>query len=211
MRIDVWSDIACPWCYVGKRRLSAAFAATGAEADVTWHAFELSPELPAAGLPIEEHYGKRFGMERLRRMDAQMTELGAQDGITFRFDLRTRAANTFLAHRAIRIAREMGGASLQDAVVEACFRANFSDGVDVSDRDALLGALAKTAIDVDALRTRLAGDDAREDVLDDEKTARKMGINGVPFFVAGGKLAMSGAQPVEAFAGFLAKARELGE
>src|SRR5690606_39133059 len=122
---------------------------------------------------------------------------GTQEGIDFQFDRRTRMANTRLGHRAIRIAHELGGAALQDKVVEACFHANFTDGIDLADRDALVAALAPTGIDTDALRTKLAGTDALDAVIEDEKLAAQIGITGVPFFIAGGKLAMSGAQPAD--------------
>jgi predicted DsbA family dithiol-disulfide isomerase len=142
-------------------------------------------------------------------MHAHITELGKVDGITFDFDRRKRLANTRLAHRAIRIAHALGGTELQGKVVEACFRANFTDGVDVSDRNALLAALAETGVDMEQLRLRLMDTDATAEVIADEKLAADIGIDGVPFFIAEGKLAMSGAQAPEAFSGFLAEARKL--
>jgi predicted DsbA family dithiol-disulfide isomerase len=203
LQLDVWSDVVCPWCYLGKRRLAAGLAKAGVTAEIAWHAFELSPELPPAGLPLEEHWGKRFGMDRMRQMDAKMTELGKADGIDFHFERRTRAANTRLAHRIIRIAHDLGGAALQDQVVEACFHANFVDGVDISDREALLAALAATSLDIAALRARLDDAEIEKAVLADEHLAHEIGISGVPFFIANGKLAVSGAQPVEVFANFV--------
>ena len=209
MQIDVWSDVACPWCYLGKRRLAGALASSGLQAEVIWHAFELAPELPPAGLPIDDWLGKRYPKPQLDQMHARMTAMGKDAGIDFQFDKRTRAANTRLAHRAIAIARELGGAALQNAVVEACFHANFTAGVDIANRDALIDALAPTGIDTESLRTKLSGTDALETVLEDERVAARIGITGVPFFIARGKLAMSGAQAPDVFAGFLAKAREL--
>lgn len=207
--LDIWSDIACPWCFVGKRRLAAVLRDRGIEADITWHAFELQPDMPPAGQPAREFYGRKFGEQRLAQMWEQMTKLAAQDGITMAFDKQQRAPNTRMAHQAIRIARELGGAALQDKVVDACFEAHFTNGVDISDRDALLAALAPTGIDIETLRTRLSGNDALDDVITDEKLANEIGISGVPFFIANGKLAMSGAQPPDVFASFLAKAAEL--
>lgn len=209
LQLDVWSDVACPWCYLGKRRLESALAATGTPAEVVWHAFELAPDLPAAGLPIDEWLGRKFPKPQLDEMHARMTQMGREAGVDFQFDKRTRAANTRLAHRAIQVAHDLGGAALQGKVVEACFRANFTDGIDIGDRDALVAALAPSGIDVETLRTRLAGTDALAAVLEDEQLAARIGISGVPFFIAGGKLAMSGAQAPEVFASFLAKAREL--
>lgn len=207
LTIDVWSDIACPWCYLGKRRLTAALAATGVPSEVMWHAFELAPDLPPEGALVETYLGKRFSKAQIDQMHARMTAMGKADDIDFQFDKRTRMANTRMGHRAIRIAHDLGGAALQDKVVEACFRANFTDGVDLSNREALLGALAPTGIDIEVLRTRLTGNDALSEVIADEEAAKRMGISGVPTFIAGGKLAMSGAQPADVFRDFLAQAR----
>jgi predicted DsbA family dithiol-disulfide isomerase len=209
LQLDVWSDIACPWCYLGKRRLEAAIAESGKPTEVTWHAYELSPELPPEGMLISEHLGKRFGLDNLRAMDAQMTEYGKADGIEFHFERRRRSANTRLAHRAIRIAHAMGGTELQGTVVEACFKANFTDGVDVSNLEELLTALTPTGIDIAELRLRLTAEDALAEVIADEKLAGELGIDGVPFFIAEGKLALGGAQSPEIFAGFLVEAAGL--
>jgi len=209
LQLDVWSDVACPWCFLGKRRLASALAASGVQAEVVWHAFELAPDLPAAGLPIEEWLGKKFPKPQLDQMHARMTEMGKEAGVDFQFDKRTRAANTRLAHRAIRIAHELGGAELQGKVVEACFAANFTHGVDIGDREALIAALAPTGIDTEVLRAKLTGDHGVQEVVEDEQLAARIGITGVPFFIAAGKLAMSGAQPPDVFASFLAKAREV--
>lgn len=172
-----------------------------------WHAFELAPDLPPEGALVETYLGKRFSKAQIDQMHARMTAMGKADDIDFQFDKRTRMANTRMGHRAIRIAHDLGGAALQDKVVEACFRANFTDGVDLSNREALLGALAPTGIDIEVLRTRLTGNDALSEVIADEEAAKRMGISGVPTFIAGGKLAMSGAQPADVFRDFLAQAR----
>ncbi len=209
LQLDIWSDIACPWCYLGKRRLEVAIQKAGVAVEITWHAFELAPDLPREGVPIEAWLGKRHSKEELDTMHAHMTELGKVESIEFKFDLRTRLANTRLAHRAIRISHAMGGTELQGKVVEACFRANFTDGIDVGDRTALLAALASTGVDNEELRLRLMDTDANDEVIADEKLAHELGVEGVPFFIADGKLAMSGAQSPEAFAGFLAEAATL--
>lgn len=209
LQLDVWSDVACPWCFLGKRRLEAAITAFGSPVEVTWHAYELAPDLPREGVEIDEWLGKRYSKEKLDEMHTHMTELGKVDNIDFQFDRRKRLANTRLAHRAIRIAHALGGTPLQSKVVEACFRANFTDGVDIGDRTALLAALADTGVDLEQLKLRLMDTDATAEVIADEKLASEIGIDGVPFFIADGKLAMSGAQTPEAFAGFLAEAAKL--
>lgn len=210
LQLDVWSDIACPWCYLGKRRLAAALKAAGLEAEVEWHAFELDPTMPADGLPSVEYYARKFGGPgRWEATWQRMATFGRADGITFAFERLERAPNTRLAHRATRIARELGGAAAQDAAVEACFRAHFSDGVNISDREALLGVLADVPIDQTKLREQLATDAGLAHVVADERAAAQLGITGVPVFVAGGKLALSGAQPPDVFAAYLAEARQL--
>lgn len=209
LQLDVWSDVACPWCFLGKRRLEAAIAATGSPVDVTWHAFELAPDLPREGVLADTWLAKLHPKDKIDEMHAHITELGKVDGIDFQFDRRKRLANTRLAHRAIRIAHALGGTELQGKVVEACFRANFTDGIDIGDRTALLAALTDTGIDLEQLKLRLMDTDATAEVIADEKLATEIGIDGVPFFIADGKLAMSGAQSPEAFAGFLTEAAKL--
>jgi predicted DsbA family dithiol-disulfide isomerase len=194
---------------LGKRRLETAVQASGIAVEITWHAFELAPELPREGVPLDEWLGKRFPKEKADALHAHLTELGNADGVEFHFERRTRIANTRLAHRAIRISHALGGTQLQGKVVEACFRANFTDGVDVCDRNALLGALADTGVDIEALRLRLMDRDATDEVIADEKLASEIGVDGVPFFIAEGKLAMSGAQTPDVFAKFLAEAKAL--
>jgi predicted DsbA family dithiol-disulfide isomerase len=211
VRLDVWSDIACPWCYIGKRRLATAVARTGIPVDVTWHAFELAPGLPPEGEPAEQYYADKFGSAaRMRDNFEEMTARGRADDIRFAFDLMMRAPNTRLAHRLIAIARELGGATAQDLVVEALFRAHFTDGVDVCDSRALVAAIpAAAGLDPAMLASKLAGDDGLAAVLADEEVATVVGFSAVPFFLAESKLAVSGAQPVEVFESMLGKAREL--
>lgn len=206
----MWSDIACPWCYLGKRRLESALKKAGIEAEVEWHAFELDPTIPAEGLPSDAYYAKKFGGPgKWEGTWQRMSTFGRADGISFAFERLERAPNTRLAHRAIRIARDLGGAGAQDAAVEACFKAHFTDGVNVSDRDALLGVLAGVPVDQDQLRAQLATDAGLAHVVADERAAAQLGVTGVPLFVAAGKLALSGAQPADVFAAYLAEARQL--
>jgi predicted DsbA family dithiol-disulfide isomerase len=211
MRVDVWSDVACPWCYVGKRRLEAAIATSREQpVEVVWHSFELDPSARvsdgtvsyAARLARKYHTTDRAAELMIERM----TKTGAADGLELRFD-RIRPTNTFDAHRVIQLALERG---LADAMVERVFRAYFTEGLLVSDHE----VLAELAIDVGLapgeVREMLGTTRYTHEVRTDELEAREIGITGVPFFVMGARVVVSGAQTPEVLAGALARARDPG-
>ena len=200
LQIDVWSDIACPWCYVGKRRLEAALAQFPHrdEVAVVWRAFELDPGAPRireGGGSYAERIAKKYG-SRVADAEAriqQMTALAAADGLDFRFD-RIRPGNTFDAHRLLHLALERGA---QDAVKERFMRAYLTEGQAIGDPETL-GRLAREAgLDADDVGSVLATDAYAREVRADEEEARTLGISGVPFFVLGGRHGVSGAQPAE--------------
>ncbi len=200
LRIDAWSDIACPWCYVGKRRLETAlegFAHRDA-VRIVWRAFELDPSAP------REHdrsgsYAERLsakygaGLREAEGMIERMTDVAAEDGLDFRFD-KVRSGNTFDAHRVIHLAGERGK---QDAVKERLLRAYLTEGELMGDPEALVRLAGEAGLDPEEVRAMLASDAHVTEVREDEDEARKLGISGVPFFVMGGKYAVSGAQPTE--------------
>ncbi|HEV2811654.1 MAG TPA: DsbA family oxidoreductase [Solirubrobacteraceae bacterium] len=197
MHVEIWSDIACPWCYVGKRRFEAALAgfAQRAEVEVTWRSFELDPQAPRErDGDHTEHLAAKYGMtiEDAAARHAQMTEMAAREGLELNFD-RVRGGNTFDAHRLVHLGAAHG---LQDATKERLLRAYFTDGEPVGDPE----ALARAAADVlpeDEVRATLAGDRFAEDVREDERAAAALGITAVPFFVVNREIAVSGAQPPE--------------
>ncbi|MDB4934005.1 MAG: 2-hydroxychromene-2-carboxylate isomerase/DsbA-like thioredoxin domain protein [Labilithrix sp.] len=200
LRIDVWSDIACPWCYVGKRRLEAALAKFPHKDDVeiVWRAFELDPSAPrerSADVGYAERLAKKYGSssKEAEGMLTRMTDVAREDGLDFRFD-RVRAGNTFDAHRLLHLAHERG---VQDAVKERFLRAYMTDGEPIGDPETLVRLAAEAGLDADEARATLASDAQAAEVRADEAEARELGINGVPFFVLGGKYAVSGAQPAE--------------
>jgi predicted DsbA family dithiol-disulfide isomerase len=203
LRIDVWSDIACPWCYVGKRRLEAALARHAREGsspavEVVWRAFELDPSAPRerpTDLGYAERLAKKYGssVKEAEGMIARMTDVAREDGLDFRFD-RIRPGNTFDAHRIIHLAGVRG---MQDAVKERYLLAYMTEGEPIGDPEALVRLAAEAGLDAEEVRATLASDAFAADVRADEEEARELGINGVPFFVLGGKYAISGAQPVE--------------
>jgi len=198
MRIDIWSDVVCPWCYVGKRRLEAALASFPARdrVEVHWHAFELDPGAPAHREgSYDEHLASKYGrsLEQAAEMTASMAATAAADGLDFRFD-RAQPGNTFDAHRLLHLAGLRG---VQDAVKERLFRATFTDGEPIGDRETLVRLGAEAGLDADEARAVLASDAYAAEVRADEQQAAQLGISGVPFFVVDGRYGVSGAQPAD--------------
>ena len=208
LSVDIWSDIACPWCYVGKRRLEAALAGFPHRdaVTITWHAFELDPAAPPvrdASQSYAERLAKKYGtgVARAEEMLTTMTATAAKDGLDFHFE-RIQAGNTFDAHRLIHLAHERGK---QDAVKERLLRAYMTEGEPIGDRDALVRLVAEAGLDAEEAHTTLVTDAYAADVRADEEQARALGISGVPFFVIGG-YGVSGAQPADALQSVLTRA-----
>jgi predicted DsbA family dithiol-disulfide isomerase len=207
LHVDVWSDVVCPWCAVGKRRLEAALAKFPHRADVevVWRAFELDPAAPrvVAG-DNAERIAKKYGRSRaqVEEMTAQLTRLAAAEGLEFHLD-RSRSGNTFDAHRVLALAHERG---VQDAVKERFFRGYMTEGEAIGEPEVLVRLAAEAGLDPEEVRATLATDRFADEVRDEERAAREMGISGVPFFVIGGKLGVSGAQPTEVLLGALTQA-----
>jgi predicted DsbA family dithiol-disulfide isomerase len=208
MQVEIWSDIACPWCYVGKRRFEAALAAFEHrdEVTVTWRSFELDPQAPVArSVDSATHLAQKYGMTREQAQTSQrkLADVAAADGIDMRFDL-ARGGNTFDAHRLVHLAEAHG---LQDAMTERLMRAYFTEGEPIGDAD----ALARLALDVglpeDEVRDVLATDRYAAEVRDDERTAAALGIHAVPFIAVDRRIGAAGARPPEALGELLRQAR----
>jgi predicted DsbA family dithiol-disulfide isomerase len=207
LQIDVWSDIVCPWCAIGKRRLEAALDGFSHRDDVkvVWRAFELDPSAPAvrAGdnvARLAEKYGRTKA--EAEAMIQSVTDTAAKDGLDFQL-FRARAGNTFDGHRVLHLAAERG---LQDAVKERFFRGYMSEGQAIGDHEVLVRLASEAGLDAEEVRAVLASDRYAREVREEEETARRLGIHGVPFFVLAGKYAISGAQPAHVIAGALEKA-----
>jgi predicted DsbA family dithiol-disulfide isomerase len=194
MVVEIWSDIACPWCYVGKRRFEAALAGFEHDVEVVWRSFELDPGAPASREEsAAEHLSSKYGMpvEEARARQAQLAEMAAADGLELHFD-RVRSANTFDAHRLTHLAAAHG---LQDAMVERLQRAHFTDGELLSDHETLARLAAE--VGVPDASEMLASDRYTAEVRDDERTAQEVGITAVPTFVVDRRVAVAGAQQPE--------------
>lgn len=209
LRVEVWSDVACPWCYVGKRRLDVAVARLPPQAgvEVVWRSFELDPgarTVPRPRTTYAERLAKKYRTTaaQAQAMIDRMTAVGAAEGLALRFDL-VKPANTFDAHRVLHLARERGA---QGAVKERLLRAYFTEGERLADPEVLARLGAEEGLDGAELRRVLAGDRYADAVRADEDEARANGIHAVPFFVLGGEYAISGAQPIEVLHDALAQA-----
>jgi predicted DsbA family dithiol-disulfide isomerase len=207
LNVEIWSDIACPWCYVGKRRFEAALASFEHrdEVRVTWRSFELDPSAPAEREGDRaEHLAAKYGVsrERAEEMHAQMTGVAAGEGLDFRFD-RARDSNMFDAHRVVHLATAHG---LQDAMKERLFRAYLGEGELLSDHAVLQRLAVEVGLPEEEVRDVLATDRYAPEVRDDERTAMGLGINAVPFFVVDRAMGASGAQPPEVLADLLRQA-----
>lgn len=206
MQLEIWSDVVCPWCWIGKRRIERALDTFPHrdQVEVTWRSFLLDPGATSDGRPVTERLAAKYGVSLAEAdaMNARVTQIAAQDGLDYHLD-RAVSASTVSAHRLLHLASERGrGEELQ----ESLFAAYFSHGVDLGDDEELTRLAVDAGLDADEVRSLLAGDAYQAAVEADFAQARAYGINGVPFAVLDGRLGVSGAQPVEVFAEALAQA-----
>ena len=196
LSITVYSDVICPWCYVGKRRLEAALSSPGMPTGIefTWRPFELNPDMPAEGIERRIYRANKFGEARSAELDLRMADTGREVGIAFAFDRMQRTPNTRLAHRLIWEADRQGA---QDALVERLFHAYFEEGVDIGRADVLTALAAEAGLEPDAVERALDGSESLQAVTKLEQQGYAMGIQGVPFFILLAKYGISGAQPPE--------------
>jgi len=196
LSITVYSDVICPWCYVGKRRLEAAIEAPGMPAPIqlSWRPFELNPDMPPEGVERQVYRERKFGRARSAEIDARMLTTGREVGIEFAFERMQRTPNTRLAHRLIWEAERQGR---QEAVVERLFHGYFEQGLDIGRIEVLAGLAAEAGLEGEGTRRALADPHSLEAVRDLEQQGYAMGIQGVPFFILLAKYGISGAQPSE--------------
>jgi predicted DsbA family dithiol-disulfide isomerase len=198
MDIAIFSDVICPWCYIGKRRLERALDELGlaGRVAVEWLPFELNPDMPREGMARADYRARKFGAERAAALDANIRAVGAEEGIGFAFDRQARTPNTRAAHMLIAHAsgRGQGGAA-----VDALFRAYFEEGRDIGAEAVLLAVAEEAGLDRDETAAALEDEAVRRTVVAAEGRAGALGVSGVPFFIVDRAFAVSGAQPAEAW------------
>ena len=200
MKVEIWSDIACPWCYIGKRRFEAALAAFPHrdEVEVQWRSYQLDPTLPDHHDGTELDYlvdRKGLSRDQVVRMFEQVTAIAADEGLTYDF-ASVVVANSFAGHELLHLARARGAG---DRVKEALLSAHFEHGEDIGDREVLVRIGVEAGLDADEIARDLASHTWRDSVVADITAASSLGIRGVPFFVLDDKYGISGAQPTELF------------
>jgi predicted DsbA family dithiol-disulfide isomerase len=198
MLIEIVSDIICPWCYIGRRRLARALEhRPGLPVRISWRVFQLNPEMPKQGLERQAYLAAKFGGSlQADRIYEAISKVGIAEGIDFRFDRIERTPNSLNAHRLSRFAARF---DKQDAVVDALFRAYFEEGRDIGRVEVLSEIAAENGLDDHASLDFLRSDAERETVIAEDRNARRLGISGVPCFIVEGKYALSGAQEPEFF------------
>ena len=196
--ITIYSDVICPWCYIGKRRFETALASPGmpGRLELSWRPFELNPDMPADGMERAAYRARKFGPDKSQQLDRQMAETGRDVGIAFAFEKMLRTPNTRLAHRLIWQAGQ-SGRSLQNSLVNRLFAAYFEEGLDIGRPDILVALGREAGLAEAEAKAALDEERSLEAVLDLEDAGIQMGIRGVPFFLLIDKYAISGAQPAE--------------
>ncbi len=194
--------MVCPWCYIGKRQIEAALAQyaqqhpSAEKPQVTWRPFQLNPQLPAEGMSRQDYVVQKFGAARAKDVYARVAGVGAEYGIAFAFDKIARQPNTVAVHSLIALAGAAGpqAGDLQSRVKEAFLRAYFIDGVDLTNTENLVAIANAAGLDRTRVEQCLADPQSRQAVSEEDQRARAIGVEGVPFFIFNGKLAVSGAQ-----------------
>jgi predicted DsbA family dithiol-disulfide isomerase len=198
VKVEIWSDVVCPWCYIGKRRFERGLAAFEHrdEVEVVWRSFELDPRAPRGSEEDQvERLARKYGMTREAALAAQarVTGLAAEEGLTYRLDV-ARPTNTFDAHRLLHLAAEQG---VQGAAEERLFAAYFTEGRRLGDAETLVALASEVGVEAAAARDVVGGDAYAEAVTADEREAAELGISAVPFFVIDRRYGIPGAQPAE--------------
>ena len=195
LTVDIVSDVVCPWCFIGKRRLENALAmAPDLDVDLRWRPFQLDATIPPGGLSRKEYMDRKFGPDRAATVHDRVRAVGAEVGIPFAFEKITRSPNTLDAHRLLRWALDAG---CQEMLKERLMQLYFVEGADVGDPEVLAKAAAECGMDADEVRRRLQSDEDVESVRAEIERIQKLGVYGVPFFIIDGKYGLSGAQPSE--------------
>ena len=206
LTIDIVSDVVCPWCYLGEKRLEAALAEAPQPVAVRWHPYQLDPTIPEGGLDRSEYMAKKFGASGgLKSAHDNLIRLGAEVGLAFAFDKIKRSPNTLDAHRLIRWANSAGA---QGKVVDRLFRAYFVEGRDIGERGVLIDVAQECGLDAGLVEKLLAQGADVDLVRDEIAQAQAIGVSGVPFFIFAGRLGVPGAQEPSVLLSAIAQARQ---
>jgi predicted DsbA family dithiol-disulfide isomerase len=199
LTVDVISDVICPWCYIGKKRLEKAIAAFEGQQEirVRWLPFQLNPTMPKEGISRKEYRIRKFGSwERSLKLDAKVVAVGETEGIHFAFDRIERTPNTVDAHRLIWLADQQG---CQDAIVESLFVAYFTEGRDIINRQTLIDVVAEAGLERQIAEAMLNSEEGMDAIKEAEELSRRHRVGGVPFFIINNEITLSGAQQPDAF------------
>lgn len=206
MKVEIWSDVVCPWCYIGKRRFESALANFGHrdQVEVTWRSYQLDPEAPRnSEQTVNEVLAQKYGVDLAGAAETnkRVSTIAAQDGLEYHLE-SARHLNTFDAHRLVHLAATH---HLQDQMEERLFKAYFTDGIALGETEELVKLAAEVGIDADEARAVLESSTYADEVRADIQRARMLGIQGVPFYAVDEKYGISGAQPSEVFKEVLEK------
>jgi predicted DsbA family dithiol-disulfide isomerase len=201
-RLEIVSDVVCPWCYIGKAGLDRALAEAANPFTIRWRPFQLNPDMPPGGMDHRAYYAAKFGEDRAQAIRERVTEAGRAVGVVIDFGRIERAPNSLDAHRLLRWAEAEG---VQHALAGILFRRYFTEGEDVGDRAVLATAAEEAGMDPTVAARLLAGDADRASVAEEAAAAAEMGVTGVPCFLLGGRYAISGAQPPEVWTRLIAE------
>lgn len=208
MRVDIWSDVVCPFCYIGKKRLEHVAAEAGIELEIYWHSFELDPEAPATQtISNTERLAEKYGrsIEEMQQMQQNIAEMAASEGIDFQWQ-KANSGNTFNAHRIIHLAQSRG---LGNEAEEAFFYSYMTQGLAIGERETLEDVAARIGLNPVEVDDVLDSDEFAEFVRHDEKIAHEqLNVTGVPFFVFDQRIALAGAQPRDVFSHVLQQAQD---
>ena len=212
MKVEIWSDVVCPWCYIGKRRFETALQQLGdpTDVEVTWRSFQLNPEQPRGRRQSHDEYlADKLGgsLEQVRVLNDQVSALAAAEGLDYDFD-RYQVINTWDAHRVAHLGKALG---LDEPIQERFLRGQLVEGEVLDDPDTLVRLAGEVGVPADEVRDVLATDRFAADVAADIRTARELGVGGVPFFVIDRRYGVSGAQTPEVFVQALETARRHAE
>lgn len=205
--IEIYSDVVCPWCYIGKRRLERALnqMKDSAGIAVTWRPFQLNPTMPKEGMDRAAYLEAKFGsLDAFRPMEEHVLAAGVSEQIPFVFERIARTPNTFLAHRLMWYGARQG---CQDAVVESLFRGYFEEGTDIGSLTTLVHLAGRAGLNAEGVERFLLSEEGAAEVKAEEAEGRKLGIRGVPYFLLNQAYGISGAQPMEVFVSAINKVR----